>query len=140
MQYTEQWNYSFDYGIAIEIIRQDNYDQELRHRWCSYLLIRDSVKNCFPQNNVLIKSKIVDHMLKNEEFLDDLEGWNGGVTFKLFQQNLKTGQRLITIGHDYMHLWDYERGCDYSFDEIERYSYRIRTQAIQKFKEIGLLS
>jgi hypothetical protein len=49
--------------------------------------------------------------------LVDEAGWHGGITYYA-KRGHSVGHRCVQIGCDFSHLWDEERGFDYTLDEV----------------------
>lgn len=138
--------FDLELGIGMEICQHSFIENPCfyhqPHSWCTYLLISDKVRYSRGEGDDLVlcppyaeARPDVDFLWANRDALDDLEGWNGGPTFKEFLID-DIGQRRIKIGDDFSHLWDVEnrRFEMYDLEYMERHIKRVAAQAVERIR------
>jgi len=113
------------HGIHCEIVRWPNparkrYHDELEWNWNYYCLLleRETKPELWPA--VWLEDKMVDWGITHDYYAAPFSAeidWHGGVTFYQKYPNIE-GRRMVKIGCDYAHLCDYERGYDYTLEEV----------------------
>jgi hypothetical protein len=116
----EEWIEHKGTAIVTRICKARNHPL-INPYWTSYLVILDY--------------KMIEVMRNNKNFLDDIDGWNGCVTYYRHELDLETKKQAITIGHDYVHSWDMENYSQYDLDYIRDEINKIREEAIILFKK-----
>lgn len=128
------WNTNLEQRLFIEIVHwgvdRENPAFEALNRgqgvWNYYITIPERIMSQelfekeFWLDDKLVKyfetsPERVTHDYYGKHF--NVDSWHGGVTF-YEKRGHSIGHRAVKIGCDYSHLWDEERGYDYSVEEV----------------------
>lgn len=134
----EKTEWCGDYlGISFNIVKWRGYSFEsvlnLKWNWNFYLYINleaipDKADSYWLEPR--IDRKRVHYDYSRHSVLASLP-WHGGITYYSKESGFEGGPRIIKVGCDFMHSWDYEHG-EYNLDLV---LYEVK-KTIENFRQL----
>lgn len=137
IKFREKTVWSGEYrGISWEIQRFPAIldDRELKLNWTFYLYLFIDIIPVDAESYWLsprTDMKRISYDYYSHGVLSSID-WHGGMTWYSKEAGFDGEKRVIKVGCDFQHLWDYERGCDYDLDEV----FSEVKSAIDSFREL----
>jgi hypothetical protein len=121
LSHSDIWKGSYK-GLDFKIQRWSNKYKDshsFEYNWNYYIYFREATTKDFELN--WLEDKVVTWGITHDYYNTPIAqgDWHGGVTFYQKHVNIPS-RRVVEFGCDFMHLWDMERGMEYSLDEVFR--------------------
>ena len=96
------------------------YPTEPKFNWNYYITLieRDIKPELWPA--IWLEDRVADWGITHDYYSSPISSeiyWHGGVTWYQKFPSIP-GRNVIEVGCDFAHLYDYERGCDYTLEEV----------------------